>query len=44
MGFPIKLIASVNENDVLARVFQNGEFTTIPYVAATLAPAMDINV
>ena len=36
--------ATVNENDVLARAFEKGEFCTVPHVTATIAPAMDINV
>ena len=44
MGFPIKLIATVNSNDILARSFQNGDYSPSPTVAASLAPAMDIQV
>lgn len=44
MGFPIKLIASVNSNDILARSFQNGDYSPSPDVKASLAPAMDIQV
>ena len=44
MGFPIKLIATVNSNDILARSFRNGDYSPSPTVAASLAPAMDIQV
>jgi hypothetical protein len=44
MGFPIKLVATVNSNDILARTFQNGDYSPAPDVAASLAPAMDIQV
>ncbi|EFX85833.1 hypothetical protein DAPPUDRAFT_313680 [Daphnia pulex] len=42
MGFPIKLVATVNSNDILARTFQYGDYSPAPDVAASLAPAMDI--
>ena len=44
MGFPIKLISTVTENDILARTYQHGDFSSDEVVAATLAPAMDIQV
>jgi threonine synthase len=44
MGFPIKLVATVNSNDILARSFQNGDYSPVPDVAASLAPSMDIQV
>lgn len=44
MGFPIKLVATVNSNDILARTFKNGDYSPAPDVAASLAPAMDIQV
>nr|CAH0099540.1 unnamed protein product [Daphnia galeata] len=42
MGFPIKLVATVNSNDILARTLENGDYSPAPDVAASLAPAMDI--
>lgn len=42
MGFPIKLVATVNSNDILARTFKNGDYSPAPDVASSLAPAMDI--
>lgn len=44
MGFPIKLVASVNSNDILARSLQIGDYSPSPTVDASLAPAMDIQV
>ena len=44
MGFPIKLVATVNSNDILARTFENGDYSPAPDVATSLAPAMDIQV
>ncbi len=44
MGLPIrKLILATNENDILARFFQTGEYRGGP-VHATLSPSMDIQV
>lgn len=44
MGFPIKLVATVNSNDILARTFQKGDYSPAADVAASIAPAMDIQV
>jgi threonine synthase len=44
MGFPIrKLILATNENDILARFFNTGEYRSSD-VQATISPAMDIQV
>jgi len=42
MGFPIKLVCSVTVNDIVARAHQNGDFSIVDVVQASLAPAMDI--
>ena len=44
MGFPIKLVCSVTVNDIVARAHQNGDFSIVDVVQASLAPAMDIQV
>lgn len=42
MGLPIdKLVLATNENDILTRYFQTGEYT-LGEVAPTLSPSMDI--
>ena len=44
MGLPIdKLILATNENDILARFFQTGEYR-LGAVSATLSPSMDIQI
>ncbi|MCY2929027.1 MAG: threonine synthase, partial [Planctomycetota bacterium] len=44
MGLPIRrLVLATNENDILSRFFNTGLYTCGP-VAATLSPAMDIQV
>lgn len=44
MGLPIKrLVLATNENDILARYFNTGEYRT-GAVATTLSPSMDIQV
>lgn len=44
MGLPIdRLVLATNENDILARFFQTGEYK-LGKVAATLSPSMDIQV
>lgn len=44
MGLPVeKLIVATNENDILARYFQNGTYS-LGEVAPTLSPSMDIQV
>ena len=44
MGFPIdRLIVATNDNDILARFFETGEYALGP-VHQTLSPAMDIQV
>jgi threonine synthase len=45
MGLPIsQLILATNENDILARFFDTGEYTMAPTVHQTLSPSMDIQV
>ena len=44
MGAPISLITAVNENDIVARTFANGDFSTKDHVVASLSSAMDIQV
>ncbi|MDD2456321.1 MAG: threonine synthase [Kiritimatiellae bacterium] len=44
MGLPVeRLVLATNENDILARYFNTGEYRT-GAVAATLSPSMDIQV
>ena len=44
MGLPIdKLILATNENDILTRFFQTGEYS-LGKVATTLSPSMDIQI
>ena len=43
MGLPIKIVCTVNKNDIVARIIEKGDFSTEP-VQMTLAPAMDIQV
>lgn len=44
MGLPIaKLVLATNENDILARFFESGEYRTST-VKATISPSMDIQV
>ncbi len=44
MGLPVaRLVVATNDNDILARFFQTGEYRRGPAVS-TLAPAMDIQV
>lgn len=44
MGLPVdRLVVATNDNDILARFFQTGEYRRGPAVT-TLAPAMDIQV
>ncbi len=45
MGAPIRqLILATNENDILARFYQTGEYSVGPEVRKTLSPSMDIQV
>lgn len=44
MGIPVKLIASVNVNDILAKTFTSGGMKVAETVTGSLAPAMDIQV
>jgi threonine synthase len=44
MGLPVdRLVLATNENDILARFFQTGEYR-LGSVAATLSPSMDIQI
>ncbi|XP_069043677.1 threonine synthase-like 2 isoform X2 [Lepisosteus oculatus] len=42
MGLPLRLVAMVNENDIVRRAVQSGDFSQAPSVAHTLAPSIDI--
>ncbi|XP_029023970.1 threonine synthase-like 2 isoform X2 [Betta splendens] len=42
MGFPLRLVAMVNANDILHRTVTTGDFSMAPGVIQTLAPAIDI--
>uniref|UniRef100_UPI00398E759F threonine synthase-like 2 n=1 Tax=Pristiophorus japonicus TaxID=55135 RepID=UPI00398E759F len=42
MGLPIRLVAVVNENDIIHRTIQNGDFSLADSVKASLAPSIDI--
>lgn len=44
MGLPLKVVAAVNENDIMARVIQTGLFKTGESVFGTTSPSMDIQV
>lgn len=44
MGLPLMLVASVNENDIIARTMSTGHFRTVDHVEATTSPSMDIQV
>jgi len=44
MGLPIKLVCTVNSNDIVARTLKNGDYSTSDATVQTLAPAMDIQV
>ena len=44
MGFPIRLIAVVNPNDIVHRAFNSGDLSIAKEVKATWASAMDIQV
>jgi len=45
MGLPVrKLIAGVNENDIIHRCLLTGEFKTAESVVKSIAPSMDIQV
>jgi threonine synthase len=41
MGLPIKLIASVNENDIISKFIESGIFE-IGNISKTISPSMDI--
>ncbi len=44
MGLPVGLLVlAANENDILARFFNSGDYSVVP-VRATLSPSMDIQV
>ncbi|XP_041091521.1 threonine synthase-like 2 isoform X2 [Polyodon spathula] len=42
MGLPVRLVAVVNENDIIHRAVQLGDFSLSQSVKHTLAPAIDI--
>ncbi|KAJ7313366.1 hypothetical protein JRQ81_004664 [Phrynocephalus forsythii] len=42
MGLPIKLVAAVNDNDIIHRTIQQGDFSVPGAVTSTVASAMDI--
>ncbi|XP_059506334.1 threonine synthase-like 2 isoform X2 [Stegostoma tigrinum] len=42
MGLPIRLVAVVNENDIIHRTIQNGDFSLAESIKASLAPSIDI--
>ncbi|XP_072433136.1 threonine synthase-like 2 [Chiloscyllium punctatum] len=42
MGLPIRLVAVVNENDIIHRTIQNGDFSLADSIKASLAPSIDI--
>ncbi|KAK1176644.1 threonine synthase-like 2 isoform X1 [Acipenser oxyrinchus oxyrinchus] len=42
MGLPVRLVAVVNENDIIHRAVQLGDFSLSESVKHTLAPAIDI--
>ena len=44
IGFPIRLVATVNVNDFLSRSLQGGNASAADQVTVTLAPSMDIQV
>ena len=42
MGLPLRFTCAVNKNDIVARTFSSGDFSTSHDVEQSLAPAMDI--
>nr|XP_020662880.1 threonine synthase-like 2 isoform X2 [Pogona vitticeps] len=42
MGLPIELVTAVNDNDIIHRAIQQGDFSVSGAVMSTLASAMDI--
>ena len=42
MGFNIKLVAAVNENDIVSRFLTKGDLSTDTEVLGTWAPSMDV--
>lgn len=44
MGLPLKIVAAVNENDIVARTMATGTFQTGSSVFASTSPSMDIQV
>ncbi|XP_068220367.1 threonine synthase-like 2 [Palaemon carinicauda] len=42
MGLPITLVATVNENDIISRTIDKGDFSMNSFVTQTMASAMDI--
>ncbi|XP_048876801.1 threonine synthase-like 2 isoform X1 [Brienomyrus brachyistius] len=42
MGVPLRLVAMVNDNDIVHRVVQSGDYSMASSVKRTLAPAIDI--
>ncbi|XP_006817161.1 threonine synthase-like 2 [Saccoglossus kowalevskii] len=44
MGLPIRIVSTVNSNDIMFRTLQNGDYSMSNDVIPTWAPAMDIQV
>ena len=44
MGLPVRLVAAVNDNDVVVRFLQSGVLSTGQGLTVTLSPSMDIQV
>ena len=44
MGVPLRLVAAVNENDIVSRFIAKGDFTVSDTVVGTWASAMDIQI
>jgi threonine synthase len=44
MGLPVRLVASVNENDIVKRTMDTGRFQTGAQVHVSTSPSMDIQV
>ncbi len=44
MGLPVKLVCTVNVNDIVARTMKDGDYSMADKVVPTLASAMDIQV
>ncbi|MBN3290930.1 THNS2 protein, partial [Polypterus senegalus] len=42
MGLPLRIVSTVNENDIIFRTIKHGDFSLASSVKHTLAPAIDI--